>query len=134
MTEGVKPVVPVQPTALTHNVSSVISSRFFAAIKLSSKTTPNTAKATAEKPQPESDYDPIFGELEDDDESDAQSIDTAPASPAPVVHLTNEKSTLLVDYPHGKGRIAVLSDPYIVANGGISLKTCAVGYQSGFSC
>ena len=122
MTEGVKPVIPVQPTALTHNVSSVIPSRFFAAIKLSSKTTPDTAKATAENPQPESDYDPIFGELEDDDESDAEGIDTAPASPAPVVHLTNGNSTLLVDYPHGKGRIAVLSDPYIVANGGISLK------------
>jgi hypothetical protein len=29
---------------------------------------------------------------------------------------------LLVDYPHGKGRIILLGDPYIVANGGIVLK------------
>jgi hypothetical protein len=28
---------------------------------------------------------------------------------------------LLVDYPHGAGRIIILSDPYIVANGGIQL-------------
>jgi hypothetical protein len=28
----------------------------------------------------------------------------------------------LVDYPHGLGRIVVLSDPYVVSNGGISLK------------
>jgi hypothetical protein len=27
---------------------------------------------------------------------------------------------MLVDYPHGKGRIVIMSDPYIVANGGIS--------------
>jgi hypothetical protein len=28
---------------------------------------------------------------------------------------------MLVDYPHGAGRIIVLSDPYMVANGGIGL-------------
>jgi hypothetical protein len=122
MTEGVKPVSPVQPTALTHNITSVMPSRFFAAIKLSSETGEPPPKANAGNPQPESGNDPIIGELEDDDDNDVESIDTAQASPAPVVHLTNGKSPLLVDYPHGNGRIAVLSDPYMVANGGISLK------------
>ena len=43
-------------------------------------------------------------------------------SPAPVVHLSTAKSVVLLDYPHGKGRIVLLSDPFIVANGGIGLK------------
>jgi hypothetical protein len=44
-------------------------------------------------------------------------------SPAPVAHLiSGADKVLLVDYPHGKGRIILLSDPYIVANGGIGLK------------
>jgi hypothetical protein len=43
-------------------------------------------------------------------------------SPAPVVHLSNSKGAVLVDYPHGAGRIVVLSDPYVVANGGIKLE------------
>ena len=29
---------------------------------------------------------------------------------------------MLVDYPYGKGRIVLLSDPFIVANSGISLE------------
>ena len=43
-------------------------------------------------------------------------------SPAPVVHLATSKAPLLIDYAYGKGRIVLLSDPYIVANGGIKLK------------
>ncbi|HEV7860073.1 MAG TPA: DUF4350 domain-containing protein [Pyrinomonadaceae bacterium] len=41
-------------------------------------------------------------------------------SSAPVVHLAGEHGALLVDYPHGDGRIVVLSDPFIVANNGIN--------------
>jgi hypothetical protein len=37
-----------------------------------------------------------------------------------VVHLADKRGALLVDYIHGAGRIIVLSDPFIVANGGIS--------------
>src|SRR5204863_8287676 len=50
------------------------------------------------------------------------SITTTILSPAPVVHLATPSAPLLIDYPHGRGRIILLSDPYIVANGGISLK------------
>jgi hypothetical protein len=39
-----------------------------------------------------------------------------------VVHLSAGKTAVLLDYPHGKGRIVLLSDPFIVANGGIALK------------
>ncbi len=40
---------------------------------------------------------------------------------APVVHLTAETRNILVDVPYGSGQIVFLSDPYIVANGGINL-------------
>jgi Domain of unknown function (DUF4350) len=40
---------------------------------------------------------------------------------APVVHVGDGRGgALLVDYGYGRGRIVVLSDPYIVSNGGIN--------------
>ena len=47
---------------------------------------------------------------------------STPVSPAPVVHLGDSRGALLVDYPHGNGRIVILSDPYIFSNGGLSLR------------
>lgn len=44
-------------------------------------------------------------------------------STAPVTHLPDGRTgegALLVDYVYGAGRIVVLSDPYIVSNGGIN--------------
>ncbi|MGC2236713.1 MAG: DUF4350 domain-containing protein [Pyrinomonadaceae bacterium] len=40
---------------------------------------------------------------------------------APVVHLANDRKNLLVDFPYGEGKIVFLTDPYIVANSGLSL-------------
>ncbi len=40
---------------------------------------------------------------------------------APVVHLTADNRNILVDVPYGSGQIVFLSDPYVVANGGINL-------------
>ncbi|HVE58697.1 MAG TPA: DUF4350 domain-containing protein [Pyrinomonadaceae bacterium] len=40
---------------------------------------------------------------------------------APVVHLNADGRNVLVDVPYGSGQIVFLSDPYIVANGGINL-------------
>ncbi len=115
MTEGMKPLTPVQPTLLTRNVGSVMTSRYFAAIRLSSQA----------QTQNEASDSPVIVE-EDNEEFDLETEEpppaVVPASPAPVVHLTNGSSTVLLDYPHGAGRIAILSDPYMVANGGISLK------------
>jgi hypothetical protein len=37
-----------------------------------------------------------------------------------VVHLMDYRGALLADYPHGAGRIIILSDPFIVANNGLS--------------
>ncbi|HEX8633783.1 MAG TPA: DUF4350 domain-containing protein [Pyrinomonadaceae bacterium] len=43
----------------------------------------------------------------------------APEDRAPVFHLSDERGALLADFARGRGRIVVLSDPFIVANRGI---------------
>ncbi|MBX3287997.1 MAG: DUF4350 domain-containing protein [Acidobacteria bacterium] len=40
---------------------------------------------------------------------------------APVVHISDGDRVLLAEVPYGMGRIVVLADPFIVANGGISM-------------
>jgi len=40
---------------------------------------------------------------------------------APVVHIADKHGALLVDYTYGLGKVILLSDPYIVSNGGIKL-------------
>lgn len=126
MTEGVAPVQPSQPTLLTHDVDSVMPSRFFAAIKLFTFSQ-DEKKQTGEERSANEDADSAGGSDEPppSETGSGDMISVAPASgipTAPVVHLATAKAPLLVDYPHGQGRIILLSDPYIVANGGISLK------------
>ena len=128
MTEGVKPLEPSQPTLLTRDVDLVMPSRYFAAIKFfplskdEKKKTDQKVSAnegTGNSDSSSEDFDESF-------DSDTGPTVIAPTSvgvsPAPVVHLSTSKAPLLVDYPHGKGRIILLGDPYIVANGGIGLK------------
>jgi hypothetical protein len=58
---------------------------------------------------------------------DAPNISTSPQIKkieqisAPVIHLANKDKNLLVEIPFGQGQIVLLSDPYIVSNGGINL-------------
>ena len=107
MTNKVMPVGPVQPTSLTRNVLSVIPSQFAANVNVSIA------------PQQRLEHGAT---AEDDEEiSEPDEAEINPTSPAPVVHLSNAKGALLVDYTLGYGQIVVLTDPYIVSNGGISL-------------
>lgn len=53
--------------------------------------------------------------------SEEDSEDWDSSLTAPVVHFANDEKNLLVDFPFGSGQIIFLSDPYIVANGGIRL-------------
>jgi hypothetical protein len=103
MTDKVVPLKPVQPTVLTTNIDSVLPSRFASRLRLN--------------PPVES------GEHDNSAEPSASpraSVDT-PRSPAPVVHIADKDGALLIDYAYGLGRVIVLSDPYIVSNGGIKL-------------
>jgi hypothetical protein len=121
MTREVKPLSPSQPTLLARNIETVMPSRFASAITF-----------TRLPPAKKNNNSSSSHSLHDDDEDDADS-DTEPkieisnstanasgVSPAPVAGFTSERGSLLVEYPHGRGRIVVLSDPYIVANNGIN--------------
>ncbi|HEY9403089.1 MAG TPA: DUF4350 domain-containing protein, partial [Pyrinomonadaceae bacterium] len=46
--------------------------------------------------------------------------DAPPQWDAPVFHLSDERGALLADFTRGRGRIIILSDPFIVANRGIN--------------
>lgn len=128
MTEKTDAVQPLQPTLLTQEVRSVRPSRFASAIRFSRSIGAPVAGEAESKP---SEY---LSEDESDDESapveppppregtrPADGTSANRLSPAPVVHAKISKGALLIDYAHGAGRIILLSDPYIVSNGGIKL-------------
>ncbi len=48
------------------------------------------------------------------------------SSPSVVAHLGNDRAVVLADASLGKGRIVLLTDPYVVANNGISQADNAV--------
>lgn len=123
MTMGVKALQPSQPTSMARNVESVMPSRFMAVLAVSPikvqshqsapAATPEIVEAEEESEDEESEETP---EPPGFPTSDAPSDDVALA---PVVHLKQERGAVLVDYPQGKGRVVLLTDPYIVANNGI---------------
>ena len=132
MTEDVTALKPVQPTSLTHNVASVLPSRFAARFTLT-PTPPEPPKGVGfAVAQPT----PIFGGPEEEDpwsdeevsesdeeppipESVVREIEKSEFPHAPVVHIADKGGALLVDYAYGRGRIVLLSDPYLVTNAGI---------------
>jgi Domain of unknown function (DUF4350) len=98
MTEKVTALQPVQPTALTRSIKTVMPSRFASRLTI----TPS-----------EDNEQPNLG--------DKTSEQYSTESPVPIAHIADQDGALLVDYSYGLGHIVVLSDPYIVANGGIRL-------------
>lgn len=106
MTAGVTALQPVQPTVLTSSVQSILPSRFAARLRV----VPPSDRA----------------ESLDDTPSEGPAgnpplpVSTV-SSAAPVVHIADRTGALLVDYSYGAGKVVILSDPYIVSNGGIKL-------------
>ena len=136
MTAGVSPVRPQLPSAFVRNVESVMPSRYAGAIKIF------TTDSAPQASQPSPTQSPVIIEEKaiDPNEEDYYEEEQPPPpkptpgvpsstvysndtllSPAPVGHLFNHRGALLVDYPHGAGRIIILSDPFIIANGGLNL-------------
>ena len=107
MTKDVASQQPIQPTVLTSTIKTVMPSRFAARIRV----------------LPPGEQDVVNEDFFNDDSSESSPPNTSVAyqATAPVVHIGNSEGALLVDYAFGKGRIVVLSDPYIVANNGIKL-------------
>jgi hypothetical protein len=140
VTRGVELVEPAQPTALTRDVSGVARSRFAARLHVYQVDAPSAVVYSAPRvgfgraPTPEE------KSRRDDDESPpapapkptaapAASGESEPAasekaeSPAPVSHLGDGRKgtgSMLVDYAYGRGRVVVMSDPYVVSNAGLN--------------
>jgi hypothetical protein len=124
MTENVNAVSPVQPTRLTHNVGSVMPSRYAARFTI----TPVTPKPPpgvgvgaedTEDTEAESEDFPPFAESDEATPPPVAIAEKELVSTAPVVHLADKNGVVLLDYSYGSGRIILLSDPYIVTNAGI---------------
>jgi hypothetical protein len=98
MTANTEVARPIQPSLLTVGVNAVQPSRFASSIALES-----------------ADMDDPSSISFDSEESGTANIS------APIIHLAAGESSLLAEMPYGSGRIILLSDPYIVANRGISL-------------
>lgn len=103
MTENVTAFRAVQPTLLTSSVLTVMPSRF-------------ASRIVIHRPKKE----------DDDFNLEELGVEVRPSyasatSQAPVVHISDQTGPILVDYTYGLGRIVILSDPYIVSNGGIRL-------------
>jgi hypothetical protein len=111
MTENVKLLVPSQPTHLTETVKQVKPSRFAAPVVFSFEPGEEKRVAGYGYGPPAQDQPPI-----------GETAISESASPAPVVHLQGEKGPILIDYAHGSGRIVLLTDPYMISNGGIDLE------------
>ncbi|HEX8748062.1 MAG TPA: DUF4350 domain-containing protein [Pyrinomonadaceae bacterium] len=134
MTAGVPLARAAQPTPLTVGVDSVLASRFASNIKIFTVAGQGPGHGQqSEDTQEDDDYDLSGkkslrqGSLQDVPEPPPPAAPQASAppsaaqtSPAPVVHLSDSRAVLLADYKYGAGRIIVLSDPFIIANGGIN--------------
>jgi hypothetical protein len=121
MTREVKPVAPSQPILLARNVETIMPSRFASALTFVRRAPEKkNDKSNSEEPDESSDEDEFGAEPDPTPEAATLSEETRGTSPAPVAGLKNDRGALLAEYPHGKGRIVLLSDPYLVANNGIN--------------
>ena len=119
MTEGVTALLPVQPTILTSNVQSVMPSRFAARLRIIPPAEKD--KAGGIGPGPVIRGTGIAVRQDEVPEPPPPRAPSIPSSPVPIVHIADKKGALLVDYSYGAGKVVILSDPYIVSNGGIRL-------------
>ena len=134
MTRGVPLIAPAQPTALTRDVAEVTRSRFAGRLHVYQTDLnppagygPGPRGRVTPTPTPEED-EGLWGGEETEPPAPAatppgRAGDQDEGAGAPVVHVKDGRGgegALLVDYAYGRGRIVVLSDPYIVSNGGIN--------------
>lgn len=121
MTSGVKPVPPSQATLPARDVKEVLPSRFAGNITIGTVTAKNKTQmdhgeteSSTDDDEPDEPPAPESGSLKQNSKDEKDQT-----SPAPVLNFNREGGALLAEYPHGKGRIVLLSDPFVVANNGI---------------
>ncbi|HYY98937.1 MAG TPA: DUF4350 domain-containing protein, partial [Pyrinomonadaceae bacterium] len=135
MTRGVDLVAPSQPTALTHDVAGVARSRFAGRLHVypvdASTVVDYKRPGIPSAPKPAATPTPEDENPWDDEDAGRPSPPPAPKpageegseSPAPVSHVGDGRAgsgSMLVDYAYGRGRVVVLSDPYVVSNAGLN--------------
>src|SRR2546421_907759 len=124
MTREVKTLSSSQPTLLVSNVENVMPSRFASALIFTRLPSlqPGDKSNTHGEPSSGGNNDDQDSEPETAPATDRSTTSDNPdsVSPAPVASFAADRGSLLIEYPHGKGRLVVLSDPYIVANNGIN--------------
>ncbi|HQX54899.1 MAG TPA: DUF4350 domain-containing protein [Pyrinomonadaceae bacterium] len=119
MTASTAAAKPVQPSRLTLGVNAVQFSQFASAIELEAISTSATPSEKIKTQSPTFSPKPPF---EQDPKDVASEEDTdEPSSAGPVVQLISGGSNVLTEMPYGAGKIVILADPYIVANGGIGI-------------
>ena len=121
MTEGVTALQPVQPTILTSSVQSVMPSRFAARLRIVPPAEKDKAGGAGPPPEVRGIRIPSGEEQTPEPPPPPREAPSIPSSPVPVVHIADKSGALLVDYSYGLGKVVILSDPYIVSNGGIKL-------------
>lgn len=134
MTRGVPLLAPSQPTTLTRNVVELTRSRFASRLHVYRAGTQapvvnSTNPRVRVTPTPEEEDDDLWGSEKDEQPQPAPTKPAGKASDAgadtnaPVVHVRDGRKgdgALLVDYAYGRGRIVILSDPYVVSNAGVN--------------
>ncbi len=123
MTSNVTALQPVQPTVLTTSVQSVLPSRFGARLTVvpSAETDEDESGDEAPPVRRTPGYGGGVGPPVDSEAPPPPAVLPVVSSPAPIVHIADSNGALLVDYSYGAGKVVILSDPYIVSNGGIKL-------------
>ena len=121
MTRDVTALQPIQPTVLTSSVQSVLPSRFAARLTIVPPVESDESGDEAPPVRSVPGYGGGVGPPPADSETPPPAALPGVSSPAPVVHIADSSGALVVDYTYGAGKVVILSDPYIVSNGGINL-------------
>lgn len=105
-----------QPTRLTRGLEGLALSTFAARLQLGpaqrreeDSATPR-AKASSEDRKPASEKPA----------SEKEALAVEPHLYAPVIHLEDRDGAILVDFKYGDGQVAILADPFVIANNGIA--------------
>ena len=132
VTRGVPLLSPAQPTSLTRNVFGVTRSRFASRLQIFRTDAPpprpvgigpRAARTPSPTPEEEGGAWSPRGDEPPPPPKPREAPDAAPDTHAPVVHVNDGREgegALVVDYAYGRGRIVVLSDPYVASNAGLN--------------
>lgn len=112
---------PVQPSLLTLGVNAVQTSRFASHIEFSRVGGKDTIGTNGYGGDSANEDKPVKGDPHIPAEQRAGPTVDEDTSNAPVVHLAGHERNILVEAGYGHGKIAILTDPYVVSNPGISL-------------